>query len=50
MINENKDESPESPQTVNEKAQEESVQEIVPEKKKRGKKVFPRNPMPKSTA
>ena len=52
MINENKNESPESPQTVNEKAQEESmaVQEIVPEKKKRGKKVFPRNPMPKSTA
>ena len=41
---------PESPQTGNEKAQEESVQDKVPEKKKRGKKVFPRNPMPKTTA
>ena len=50
MIDENKNESPESSQTEKVKEEESvSVQEVVPEKKKRGKKVFARNPMPTHT-
>ena len=49
MINENKNESPEPESSQTDKAKEESVQEVAPEKKKRGKKVFARNPMPTHT-
>ena len=45
---ENKNESPESSQPEQAK-EESSVQEIVPEKKKKCKKVFARNPMPSDT-